>query len=134
MQWVQDPRQSNVDNLNNVRHETSRHFRNKNKEYLKAKSRNLKLTVRSKILRTCTGASVTIRRVTSLEYSKDKKDDFGTDSHSILASWRNHFSQLLNIHGVNDVRQRQIHTTETLVPEPTVFEVELAIEKINSHK
>ena len=29
MQWVQDPNQSNVDNLNNVRHEASRHFRNK---------------------------------------------------------------------------------------------------------
>jgi len=29
MQWVQDPRQSNVDNLNNVRHKVSRHFREK---------------------------------------------------------------------------------------------------------
>jgi len=29
MQWVQDPSQSNVDNLNNVRHEVSRHFREK---------------------------------------------------------------------------------------------------------
>jgi hypothetical protein len=37
MQWVQDPNQSNVDNLNNVRREVSRHFRNKKKEYLKAK-------------------------------------------------------------------------------------------------
>ena len=36
MQWVQDPNQSNVDNLNNRRHEASRHFSNKNKEYLKA--------------------------------------------------------------------------------------------------
>jgi len=27
MQWVQDPNQSNVDNLNNVRCEASRHFR-----------------------------------------------------------------------------------------------------------
>jgi len=26
MQWVQDPSQSNVDNLNNIRHEASRHF------------------------------------------------------------------------------------------------------------
>jgi len=25
MQWVQDPNQSNADNLNDVRHETSRH-------------------------------------------------------------------------------------------------------------
>jgi len=29
MQWVQDPSQSNVDKLNNVRCEVSRHFRNK---------------------------------------------------------------------------------------------------------
>ena len=29
MKWVQDPSQSNVDNPNNVRHEVSRHFRNK---------------------------------------------------------------------------------------------------------
>ena len=29
MQWVQDPSQSNVDNLNNVRHEVNRHFRGK---------------------------------------------------------------------------------------------------------
>ena len=36
MQWLQDPNQSNVDNLNSVRREASRHFRNKNKEYLKA--------------------------------------------------------------------------------------------------
>ena len=28
-----------------------------------------------------------------------------TDSHSISARWRNHFSQLLNVHVVNDVRQ-----------------------------
>jgi len=26
MQWVQDPSQSNVDNLNNIKHEASRHF------------------------------------------------------------------------------------------------------------
>ena len=37
MQWIQDPSQSNVDNLNNVRRKTSRHFRNKKKAYLKAK-------------------------------------------------------------------------------------------------
>ena len=37
MQWVQDPSQSNVDNLNSVRREDSRHFRNKKKAYLRAK-------------------------------------------------------------------------------------------------
>jgi len=42
-------------------------------------------------------------------------------------------SQLLNVHGVNDIRQREIHTTEPLVPEPSVFEFELAIEKLKSN-
>ena len=35
MQWLQDPNQSNVDNLNNVRCEGSRYFRKKQNEYLK---------------------------------------------------------------------------------------------------
>jgi hypothetical protein len=33
----QDPSQSSVDKINSVRREASRHFRNKEKEYLKAK-------------------------------------------------------------------------------------------------
>ena len=41
MQWVQDPSQSNIDNLNNVRREASRHCRSKKKEYLKAKMEEL---------------------------------------------------------------------------------------------
>jgi len=43
-------------------------------------------------------------------------------------------SQLLNIHGVNDVRQTEKHTAELLVPDPSVIESELAIEKLISHK
>ena len=34
---VQDPNDSNIDNLNNVRCEARRHIRNKKKEYLKVK-------------------------------------------------------------------------------------------------
>ena len=37
MQWLQDPYQTNIDNLNNVRRESSRHFRNTKKENLKTK-------------------------------------------------------------------------------------------------
>jgi hypothetical protein len=50
------------------------------------------------------------------------------DSHSILVRWRNLFSQLLTVHGVNDVRQTEIHTAEPLVPELSAFEFEMAIE------
>jgi hypothetical protein len=40
----------------------------------------------------------------------------------------------LNVHGVNDVRQADIHTTERLVPEPSALGVEMVIEKLNRHK
>jgi len=48
--------------------------------------------------------------------------------------YRNHFSQLLNVHGVNDVWQTEIHTAGPLVPETSAFEVEMAIEKLKRHK
>ena len=65
---------------------------------------------------------------------KHEEGDWVTDYNNILALCRNNFSQHLNVHGVNDVRQTEIHTAEPLVPEPSAFEVELAIEKIKSHK
>jgi len=65
---------------------------------------------------------------------KDEKGDLVADSHNILARWRNHFSQLLNIQGINDVWQTEMHTAEPLVSEPSAFQVELAIEKLKSHK
>jgi len=40
----------------------------------------------------------------------------------------------LNVHEVKDARQAEIHTLEPLVPEPSAFEVELAIEKLKNHK
>ena len=65
---------------------------------------------------------------------KDEKGDLVADSHIILARWRKYFSQLLNVHGVNDDRQAEIHTAEPLVPEPSALKFELAIEKLKSHK
>jgi len=56
------------------------------------------------------------------------------DSHSILARWRNYFSQHLNVHGVNEVKQREIHTAEPLVPDPSAFEFEMAIKQLTTHK
>ena len=56
------------------------------------------------------------------------------DSHSILVRQTNHFSQVLNVYGVNDVRQTEIHTAEPLAPEPSAFEVYVATEKLKSNK
>jgi len=35
---------------------------------------------------------------------------------------------------VNDIRQTEIHTAEPLVPEPSVFEFEIATEELKRHK
>jgi hypothetical protein len=51
-----------------------------------------------------------------------------------LARWGNYFTQLLNVPGNSDVRQTEIHTAESLVPETSAFEVEMAIEKLKRHK
>ena len=67
MQWVQVPSQSNVDNLNSVRREISRHFRNKKKADLKAKIEDLETNSTFKVLRSCIGTSVFLRTVTSVE-------------------------------------------------------------------
>jgi len=64
----------------------------------------------------------------------DEKGDLVTDSHRIVANWRNYFSQLFKVHGVKDGGQAEIHTAEPLVPEPSASEVELAIDKLKSHK
>jgi hypothetical protein len=41
MQWVEDQSQNNVDNLNTLRHESSKFFRNKKKACPKAKIEDL---------------------------------------------------------------------------------------------
>ena len=51
MQWFQDPDQISVDNLNNVKHEVSGHFRNKKKECLKAKFDELETNSKAKNIR-----------------------------------------------------------------------------------
>jgi hypothetical protein len=40
------------------------------------------------------------------------------------------FNQVLNVHGVHDVRQKDIHMAEPLVPEPSLVEVEIATDQI----
>jgi len=72
MQWVQDLSQSNVDNVNSVRREASRHSRNKKKEYLQSKIDELETNSKLKYTEACIGAPFTLRRVPSLELIKQR--------------------------------------------------------------
>jgi len=49
--WLQDSNQSNVGNLNNVRREACRYFRNKKKEYLETKFDELETNSKIKNIR-----------------------------------------------------------------------------------
>jgi uncharacterized NAD(P)/FAD-binding protein YdhS len=51
LQWLQGQSEINVDNLKNVRHEASRHFRNKKREYLKDKINELGTKSRNRNIR-----------------------------------------------------------------------------------
>jgi hypothetical protein len=50
LQWFKDSSEINGDNLNNIRCEASRYFRNKMREYLKDKINELAM---NRILETC---------------------------------------------------------------------------------
>jgi hypothetical protein len=114
----------------------SRHCRNKKKAYLKTKIDELETNSKIKNTRDLYGGINDFQKgyKPRTNIVKDDKGDLFADCHSILASWRNYFSQIFNVHGVNDVRQTEIHIAEPLVPEPSAFEFELAIEKLKSHK
>jgi hypothetical protein len=51
MQWLQNPKRSNVDKLNIVGHEANRHFRNQKKEYLRAEIDKLETNNKIKNIR-----------------------------------------------------------------------------------
>jgi hypothetical protein len=65
---------------------------------------------------------------------KDESCDLLADSHNILNRWKNYFSQLLDVHRVSEVRQVEIHTAESLVLDPSPFEMEVAIAKMKRYK
>jgi hypothetical protein len=60
-------------------------------------------------------------------FVQDENGDLPADSHNILNRWKDNSSQLLNINGVSDVRQRETHKGESLQLQPSPFEVEIAI-------
>jgi hypothetical protein len=49
--WLQDPSEINGENLNNVRREASRHFRNKERGYLKDTTDELAMDSKNKSIR-----------------------------------------------------------------------------------
>ena len=73
--------------------------------------RNLKLTATSKTLGTCIGVGISDFKKgyqPSCDMVMDEKGDLVADSRSIVARWRNYFSQIFNVHGVKVMGQVEI--------------------------
>ena len=104
----------NVDTLNNVRREASRHFRNKKKAYLKAKIEDLETNSKIENIRDLYRGISDFKKgyQPRTNIVKDETGDLFTGPYSILARWRDYFSQILNVHGVHDVLGRQKHTQQ----------------------
>ena len=65
---------------------------------------------------------------------KNGKVNLITESHRVLARWRNHFSKLYFAHGVSEVRQTEKHKAETLVLDQGGLEFDMAIEMLKTNK
>jgi hypothetical protein len=135
-QWLQDQSEINRDNMSDVRHEASRHFRNKKKEYLKDRINELATGSKNKNIKDLYRGINEFERCYQPRNNlvKDENGDLPVHSHSILNRWMNYFSQLLNVHNVSDVRQIEVHTAEPLVPGTSCLEVEIAFAKFRKYK
>jgi hypothetical protein len=112
LQWLQDPSEISGDNLNNVRRQASRHFRNKNREHLKDKINELATNSKNKNIRDLYRGINEFKKgyLPRNNLVKDVNGDLLADSHNILNRWKNYFSRLLNVRNVGDVRQIEVHT------------------------
>ena len=57
-----------------------------------------------------------------------------TDGTSILSRWEQFFSNLLNVNQNTSHGGSEVYTAEPDIPDPSLIEVELAIEKLKRHK
>jgi hypothetical protein len=104
-------KQKNCDNLNNMRHKASKYSRNKKRQHLKDKINNLKTNCINKNIRNLYGSNLV----------KDNNGNWLVDYHNIL-----------NVCKYSNITQIEIHTVEPLVPDPSLYEVELLLQSLKS--
>jgi hypothetical protein len=101
-QWLQDTSEINGDNLNNVRCEARRHFKNKKREYPKDKINELAMNSKNKYIKDLYRGINEFKRGYQPRNNLVKDGDLLAGSQNILNRWKKYFPQLLNVH-VSDV-------------------------------
>ena len=111
-----------------------RNWRNKKRDYLKGKLSEIETN--SKNIRDLYKGIKEFKKgyQARVDVIKNENEELLTDSNSILNRWKDYFSQLLNVHKDNNVGEIEIQTAELLIPDPTLLEVQIAIEKLKKYK
>jgi hypothetical protein len=92
-------------------------FRNKKREYLKGKINEVETNNKNKNIRDLN------RGINEFKHGylprnniiKHENGNLLADPQNVLNMWKNFFNQVLNVHGIYDVRQMDICTAEPLV-------------------
>jgi hypothetical protein len=115
------PSQINGDHLQILRHETSRTFRNKKREYLKGRINELETNNKNKYFTDLFRGISEFKKgyQPRINIIKNENGNLLKDPQSVLNRCKTFFNQLLNVHGVHNVRQTDIQTAEPLVPHRT---------------
>jgi hypothetical protein len=117
VQWLQNPSQLKGDNLKNLRRETNRTVGREKREYLKGKINELETNNKNKNIKDLYKGINEFKKgyQPRINIIKDENGNLLSDPQSVLNRWKNFFNQVLNIHGVHDVRQMDIHMAEPSV-------------------
>jgi hypothetical protein len=133
---LQNPSQIDGDSLQTLRCETTRIFRNKKREYMKGKINELETNNKNQNIRHLFRSINEFKKgyQPRINIMKDENGNLLADPQNVLNRWKNFFNQVLNVDGVHNIRQMDIHMAEPLVPEPSLVEVEIAVGKLKSYK
>jgi hypothetical protein len=80
---------------------------------------SLKLIIKTEILDLYRGINE-FKKGYQPRIKKDANCNLLAGPHSVLNRWKNFCDLVLNVYGVHDVRQMDIHMAEPLVPEPSL--------------
>jgi hypothetical protein len=107
-------------------------FSEKKREYQKDKINELATNSKNKNIRQLCREINEFKERSNLV--KDEDCDKLADSNTIVNRWKCYFSQVLNVHNISVVRQREIRSAEPLVLDPNHLEVEIAIVRLKRYK
>jgi hypothetical protein len=115
---------------------TSRTFRSKKREYLKGKINELETNNKNKNIR---HSYIGINELKKgyqprVNIIKNENGNLLAVPQSVLNRWKNFFNQVLHVRWVHDVWQMDVRTSELLVSEPNLVEIETAIGKLKRCK